>query len=411
MEAVNPPTAEPSVAPPNRLPRNVKVLGLASLLNDIASEAIFPLLPAFLLQVLGSSKSTFGLIEGAADSTASLLKLWSGGRSDQAGRRKGFVLFGYGLAALSRPLVGLIGAPWQLLLIRLADRAGKGVRTSPRDALIADSTGPSNRGRGFGFDRAMDHLGAAVGPLLAVAFLYFWPGEYRTLFLLAFIPGILVVFLMLFGLREPPSSGARREPVKLTLRPFDANFKLYLLAFLVFTLGNSSDGFLLIRAGQTGVPVELIPALWAAFHVVKSIANVLLGRAVDRVGPRPLLFVGWAVYAAVYVAFGLATDAWHIWACFLAYALFYGLTEPAEKTLVTHLVGPERKGLAFGWFNCAIGIASLPASLIFGALYDYFGDPLPAFSFGAAMALVATVLLVGVRDPRRAKPATSTPAT
>jgi MFS family permease len=311
------------------------------------------------------------------------------------------VLFGYGLAALSRPLVGIIVAPWQLLLIRVADRIGKGVRTSPRDALIADSTDASNRGRGFGFDRAMDHLGAAIGPLLALAFLFFWPGEYRLLFLLAIVPGILVIGLLLFGLREPPTRGTRREPVNLTLAPFDASFKLYLVAFLVFTLGNSSDGFLLIRAEQGGIPAAYLPALWAGFHVIKSIANITLGRVVDRIGPKPMLLAGWLLYAAVYLAFGLATDTWHIVVCFLAYALFYGLTEPAEKTLVTHLVGPERKGLAFGWFNAAIGIAALPASLIFGMLYEQFESPLPPFAFGAGMALVAVVLLAAVRKPPR----------
>jgi MFS family permease len=363
------------------------VLGLASLLNDTASEMIFPLLPSFLLTVLRGNLVYLGVIEGAADSVASLLKLWSGGRSDQAGRRKGFVLFGYSLAAVSRPLIGVIVAPWQLFVVRIGDRVGKGVRTSPRDALIADSTGPSIRGRAFGFHRAMDHLGAALGPLLAAGFLWLWAGHLRALFLLTVVPGLLVVGLLVFGLRETPASEPAKEALRLTLQPFDRNFRLYLVALVVFTLGNSSDAFLLVRAGELGVPTLLLPVLWCAFHVAKSSSNLLLGRAVDRFGPRPFLFLGWLLYAFVY----------------LAYALFYGLTEPAEKTLVADLVGGERKGLAYGWYNCAVGIATLPASLIFGALYQVFGA-LAAFGWGAALALVAVVLLTGVNEQGKPQP-------
>lgn len=381
------------------LPWNVKVLGLASLLNDIASEIIFPLMPRFLLTVLGGNAFYLGAIEGAADSVASLLKLWSGGQSDLAGRRKGFLLVGYTLGAVTRPLIGVIVAPWQLLALRVGDRIGKGVRTSPRDALIADSTDPSMRGRAFGFHRAMDHLGAAIGPLLATAFLLLWPDQLRTLFLLTVVPGVLVVALLVFSLREPPVAEPPKERLHLTLKPFDRNFRLFLVALVVFTLGNSSDAFLLLRAEKLGVPAVLLPVLWCAFHVVKSMSNWLLGAAVDRFGARPFIFVGWLVYAGVYLAFALATTAWEAWACFLTYALFYGLTEPAEKTLVANLVGSERKGLAFGWFNFAIGIATLPSSLIFGALYQYFG-PLAAFGFGASLAALAAIILIGVTDTK-----------
>jgi MFS family permease len=383
------------------LPRNVKILGAASLLNDIASEAIFPLLPAFLLNVLPGSRFYLGVIEGMADSAASILKLWSGGWSDRAGRRKGFVLFGYTVTAIIRPLIGLIVAPWQLLLIRVSDRLGKGVRTAPRDALIADSTDASMRGWAFGFHRAMDHLGAAVGPLLAAGFLWLWPDQLRMLFLLTVVPGLLVVALLIFGLRETPATAPPKERPRLTLRPFDRDFRLYLLALTVFTLGNSSDAFLLVRAGELGVPLKLLPLLWCVFHIVKSTSNLLLGRAVDRFGPRPFLYLGWLVYAAIYLAFAVATTAGEAWTFFLSYALFYGLTEPAEKTLVAELAGGERKGLAYGWFNFAIGIATLPASLIFGALYQARGA-LTAFGWSAALALVAVILLAGVRGERPA---------
>jgi MFS family permease len=389
--------------PRTGLPCNVKLLGLVSLFNDIASEMIFPLLPSFLLTVLGSNRFSLGAIEGTADTVASLLKLWSGGRSDQAGGRKRFVVFGYTLTNLVRPLIGLVVAPWQLLAIRMGDRVGKGVRTAPRDALIADSAPPAIRGRAFGFHQAMDHLGAAIGPLLAAGFLLLWPGDLRTLFLVTAVPGLLVILLVVFGVREPRATEPPKERLHLTLRPFDRNFRLFLVTLVVFTLGNSSDAFLLVRAGELGVDVALLPVLWCAFHVVKSCGNLLLGHAVDHFGPRPLLFLGWCVYAGVYLAFGLATTAWEVCACFLAYALYFALTEPAEKTLVAKLAGKERKGLAFGWYNFAIAVATLPASLIFGELYDLFGA-LVAFGWGAAMALLAAVVLAAVRPAAGAPP-------
>ncbi len=388
---------------PRSLPRNVKVLGLASLINDIASEMIYPLLPHFLLTVLHGDLFRLGLIEGSADSVASLLKLWFGGRSDQSGRRKGYVLFGYSLAAITRPSIGVIFAPWQLLTLRVGDRIGKGIRTSPRDALIADSTDPSVRGRAFGFHRAMDHLGAAIGPLLASGFLFLWPERYRTLFLMTVLPGMLVVVLLIFGLKEAPVSKTQKERLQLTLRPFNRDFRLYLFALVIFTLGNSSDAFLLVRAGQLGVPTVALPLLWSAFHVVKSSSNLLLGHAVDRFGSRRFIFLGWFVYAGIYLAFALATTAWEVWVLFLSYALFYGLTEPAEKTLVAELVSSERRGLAYGWYNFAIGIATLPASLIFGALYQNYGA-LAAFGWGAASAFIALALLVGVKGTRISRP-------
>lgn len=373
---------------------------MASLLNDTASEAIYPLLPHFLLTVLLGNRLYLGVIEGAADAVASFLKLWSGGRSDQAGKRKGFIVFGYCVPAVARPLIGLVVAPWQLFLIRVVDRVGKGVRSSPRDALIADSTEPSIRGGAFGFQRAMDNLGAALGPLLAAGFLWLWPDHLRTLFLVTLVPGLLVVSLLLFGLRETPTADPPNEPLHLTLRPFDRNFRLYLLALVIFTLGNCSDAFLLVRASELGVPVSLLPLLWCACHVLKSSSNLLLGRAVDRFGPRSFMFLGWLVFALVYLAFGLATVAWQAWAFFLVYGGVIGVIEPAERTLVANLAGSERKGLAFGWYNCAIGIATLPASLIFGALYQVFGA-MAAFGCGAGLAVVAVTLLVGVKEPAK----------
>ena len=377
------------------LPRNVKVLGVASLLNDIASEMIYPLMPLFLITVLGGNRFHLGIIEGIAESVSSLLKLWSGAWSDRAGQRKGFVLFGYALAAGARPLLGVVVAPWQLFAARIADRIGKGLRTAPRDALIADFTDEAARGRAFGFHRAMDHCGAAVGPILATLFLLAWPGQLRTLFLLSAIPGLAVVALLSLGLRERFVETPPTTRLQLTLKPFDRNFRIYLLTMVIFTLGNSSDAFLLVRAGELGVPATFLPLLWCAFHVVKSSGSLLAGRAVDQFGPRPLILLGWFIYSVIYVAFGLIETAWLVWVAFLVYGIFYALTEPAEKTLVTKLVGVERKGLAFGWFNFAIGIAALPSSLIFGWLYQQYG-PLVAFGWGAGLSALAAILLLFV---------------
>lgn len=385
----------PPASPRGRLPANVKLLGAASLLNDVASEMIYPLLPDFLFTVLGGDKRHLGVIEGVADSAGSLLKLWSGGWSDRAGRRKPFIVGGYCVPALARPLIALATAPWQLFGLRVADRLGKGLRTAPRDALIADSTPAEYRGRAFGFHRALDHLGAAIGPLVALGFLWLWPGELRWLFALALVPGVAVAALVLWGLKEQRANVQELVAVRLSMRPPAGKFRVYLLALVLFTLGNSSDMFLLVRAGELGVPTAALPLLWCAFHVVKSLTNLAAGRVTDWIGPRPLIAVGWLLYGLVYLAFALAAAAWHAWALFLVYGAIYSLTEPAEKTLVARLVSPRQKGLAFGWFNFAIGVAALPSSIVFGWLYESYGA-LSAFGWGAALAVAAAVLLTFV---------------
>jgi MFS family permease len=399
----------PPARPP--LPANVKCLGAASLANDVSSEMIFPLLPKFLLSVLGGSYIYLGLIEGIADSAASLLRLATGRWSDQAGRRKGFVVAGYALAAAVRPLLALINAPWQLLALRATDRVGKGVRTAPRDALVADSTPPEYRGRAFGFHRAMDHLGAAIGPILAAGFLWLYPEHYRTLFFIASVPALLAVVFLAIALREPDVSARPDDPARGEARPFGRGFWLFLLAVGVFTLGHASDAFLLVRAGELGLATAALPLLWLVFHLVKSGGSWLLGGAVDRFGPRPLLLAGWLVHAAVYLAFGLASAAWQAWALFVPFGLYHALAEPAEKTLVAELTGDETKGLAYGWHGTVVGILTFPAGLLFGAIYQGFGA-LAAFAAGASLSLVAVAALLTVpgraRPSRQEAPCTST---
>ena len=271
-----------------RLSRNVKLLGWASLLNDVSSEAIYPLLPEFLLG-LGGSRTQLGFLEGPADTTASLLKLWSGHLSDRLGRRKSFIVVDYALAGLSRPCLAAVNQLWQVFGISLLDRVGNGLRTSPWDAMIAESTPHEQRGRAFGFHRAMDHLGAAVGPALATLFLWFVPDGLRTLMLLTLIPGLLVLALQIFGLREasPSPGGAPQSGVP------KGPFLLYLVSLLVFTFANSRDAFLLIRARELGVATEWLPLLWTMLHVLKSGGNRLGGRLADHRPPRALIVTGW----------------------------------------------------------------------------------------------------------------------
>jgi MFS family permease len=282
----------------------------------------------------------------------------------------------------------------QVLGIRVADRVGKGIRNAPRDALIAESVDPSIRGRAFGFQRAADNAGGFVGPLIAFAVLTWKVAELRTVFWLAAIPGALAVLVVAFVVRDIPRD--TRAPSKAGpdfSQPLGARFWRVLTAIFLFTLGNSTDAFLLLRANQLGVPVALAPILWAALHLVKSASNVPGGALSDRIGRRPTLIAGWTLYAAVYLGFGLAHAAWQAWALFCVYGLFFGLTEGSERALMADLVPPERRGTAYGWYNLAIGIGALPASLIFGFVWDRYGAP-TAFLMGATLALIAAVGLL-----------------
>ncbi len=395
------------------LGRNVLALAAVSLLTDVATEMTYPLLPVFLVTVLGASATAIGAIEGAAESTAALLKLASGWWSDRLRRRKPLVVAGYALASAVRPLIGLAQSAGQVLAIRVADRVGKGIRGAPRDALIADSVDPAVRGRAFGFHRAADHAGAVIGPLLAFALLQGLGVELRTLFLLTAIPGALAVAVLVLGVREraravpaaaePGEAAASPKPRPTLARAgLDRGFWAYLGVLLLFTLGNSTDAFLLLRATDLGVPAASIPLLWAFLHAVKSASSTPGGALSDRLGRKPLIVAGWLVYAGVYLGFARAQAAWQVWALFGLYGLFFGLTEGTEKALVADLVPAERRGAAFGWYNLALGLGALPAALLFGALWDRFGAP-AAFGFGAAAALAAAVGLA-VAVPRTTHP-------
>ena len=392
--------------PRRRLSRNVYALTAVSFFTDVSSEMIYPLLPAFLTITLGASASFLGAIEGAAESTAALLKLLSGWWSDRIQRRKPLVVAGYTLASIMRPLVAIAQSASQVLVIRLSDRVGKGIRNSPRDALIADSVDPANRGRAFGFNRTGDHLGGVLGPLVAFALVEWRHLPLRTVFWWAVLPGALAVATVVFGVREVPRRSApSSQPAVMAdalaiSQPLGARFWTVLGVILLFTLGNSTDAFLLLRATQLGVPIAFAPILWAFLHVLKSMSSIPGGALSDRVGRKPLLVAGWMLYALVYFAFGRASAAWHAWALFGVYGIFFGLTEGTERALVTDIVPAARRGTAFGWYNLTIGLGALPASIVFGALWDAHGSRV-AFDFGAALALAAAIgiVTISIREP------------
>ena len=376
---------------------NVLIFGLVSLFTDISSEMIYPLLPLFLTSVLGAGPAFLGVIEGVAESTAALLKLVSGIVSDRVANRKGLVFSGYFLSALARPCIAAAANPVTALVIRFADRVGKGIRTSPRDALIADSTDPAVRGKAFGFHRSMDHAGAVVGPLVATFLLAFVTSDLRTVFWLSAIPGVIAVFLIAWKVRD---AGRQQRERRVALHVPRGALRTYLLILLLFTLGNSSDAFLLLRAGQLGIAPQRIPLLWMYFHIVKMVATMPFGALSDRIGRRGVIVAGWGVYAFSYLGFAFAVSELHIWLLFAVYGIFYGLTEGVEKALLADIAPQAERGSAFGWYNCAIGIGALPASLLFGIIWQK-GSPQLAFGCGAALACLASLLLLlCVKPPR-----------
>ncbi len=383
---------------PRRLPRTVIALGWVSLLTDLSSEMIYPLLPVFLTGVLGAGAAALGVIEGVAEATASVLKVVSGFWSDRVRRRKPLVLAGYGTSGAARPLIGLATSWVGVLALRFADRVGKGVRTSPRDALIADTVDPARRGRAFGFHRAMDHAGAVAGPVIAAGLLALGV-PLRGVFLLAAVPAAAVVVVIVKGVEEP-GAPAPRPPAGPAAGSMGPGFGRFLAALVVFTLGNSTDAFLLLRLTDVGVPAAGVALLWSAHHAVKMGANLVGGRLTDRAGRRPVLLGAWALYGAVYAGFALAGSPAVLVALFLVYGAYFGLAEPAERAWAADLAPRGLRGRAYGLYHGAVGLAALPASLGFGLIWKAFGAP-AAFATGAALALAAAALLLGVPAPRR----------
>ena len=422
----------------SKIPRNVLILGLVSLLTDAATEMIYPLIPIFVT-ALGSGALLLGIIEGVAETTAAMLKLVSGILSDWIRKRKLLVIIGYTISSLIRPFTGLVTQAWQIVVVRMLDRVGKGIRTSPRDALIALSVNENIRGKAYGFHRAMDHTGAVIGPILALVTLIILIlvlrmndvlQTLRWTFILAIIPGLLAVITLVLFLKEKGDNTPAPKKFKFSFRQFDKNFLIYLSIVFLFTLGNSSDAFMLFRIEEaihhsgafysflSGTPllgdvlrhfadvqvkreltdILFLPLIWAFFHVLKAVFSTPLSAWSDKIGRKKVINIGWSIYAVVYLAFALLDKLpsnWQVPATFILfaiYALYYAFSEGAEKAFVADIVKPDLLGSAFGMYNFALGLAVLPASVIFGLLYKTYGAVV-AFGSGAAIAFMAMILL------------------
>lgn len=394
------------------LPGNVLALSFVSLLNDTSSEIIYPLLPAFLALSLGATPFAIGLIEGFAESVASLLKLASGYASDRLNTRKFPVLTGYGLAALTRPFLAVVTSWPQVLAVRLIDRAGKGIRGAPRDALIAASVHKDQRGIAFGFNRAADHLGAVFGPVFAFLLLWIFAAdrqnptihEYERVFIFASVPvlvGLLVIIFFVHETKRPRGDG-ELKPASLSLSGFDANFKRFLVVIALFTLSNSSDAFLLLRASDAGISPVILPLLWMTLHLSKVVSSLIGGGLSDHFGRKTLIAAGWLVYAAVYFGFAFVSEPWQAWALFIVYGIYFGLTEGVEKAFVADMVPEEKRGTAYGLYNLAYGITVFPASLLFGLLWNNFGPAVP-FIASACVSVAAVAMLTAIATPHDAE--------
>ena len=389
----------------NRLPRAVVGLGIVSLFTDVSSEAIFPLLPVFLT-TLGASNAFIGLIEGSAELVANILKYVTGIVADRRARMKPLILIGYGISTLVRPLVAFALAPWHVLAVRVGDRVGKGVRTSPRDALIADATDPQMRARAFGFHRAMDHAGAAIGTLLGAGLLWSLgattaeagtASQLRTVFLWAAVPGVFAMIALALT-REPPRSvPAPAAPGESKALP--SGLKRALLPIALFAFANATDAFILVKAARLGASPILAPLLWLALHVIKASTATAGGRLADRYGRRNALALGWSVYAVTWSAVGFAQSIPMLFVLSAIYGTSHGLVEGAEKALIADLAAGSGKGKAFGSYNMLIGLSALAASTTFGAVWDWFGS-IVAFAGSGAFALIAAGVLLAV-VPRR----------
>jgi MFS family permease len=394
-------------------PPAVWLLGWVSLLTDAASEAIYPLLPFFLTTVLGGGPVALGLIEGVAEGTNSLLRIVSGRLSDRTRARRRLVIAGYTLSSAARPLIALVSAWWQVLVIRFTDRIGKGVRSAPRDALLAYWADPAGRGRVYGFHRAMDHAGAVVGPLVASAFLLAAPGQYRALFLLTAIPGAIAVALVwrvrdvdagldpsLDILAPVEAAGDGIEAPAATRPRLPRQFFAFAAVVAIFTLGNSTDAFLLLRLTEAAGGPALIPLVWALLHVVKAGLSTSGGALSDRIGRKPVLVASWIVYAIVYAGFAVSASFTALTGWLLVYGVHFALAEGTEKALVADLAPKPLRGTAFGIFHGILGLGSLAASVVFGLVWKAWGAP-AAFGLGAGLALLASVLLMLVVRTRR----------
>lgn len=385
-----------------KLARAVVALSAVSFLTDVAADMVVPYLPLFLTVTLGASTQWVGLVEGVAEATAAVVKYISGRVSDGMPRKKPLVLLGYGVANLVRPLLSIAVAPWQVLAVRFVDRIGKGIRTAPRDVLIARATPERHRAYAFGFHRGMDNLGAVFGPIAAMAVLAATHDDLRMVFAATIVPGMLSLAAVLFFVREVPpveTEATKAAAAEEAKAPLPVGLKRFLALVAVFTLGNASDGFLVLRAHQLGVATRWLPLLWGALSLLRALAVTPGGWVADRIGRERALTLGWWLYALSWMGFGLATRPWMAGFALLGYGAYYGLTEGTERALVATLAEQRSLGRAYGAFNLVAGLVALPASLLFGALWAY--GPRVAFGVGAGFAATAALGMT-LRWERRA---------
>jgi len=373
--------------------KNVFVLGLVSFFNDVASEMIYPIVPIFLTGVLGAPVAVVGLIEGIAESTASVLKVVSGWLSDKLQKRKPFVVAGYSFSAISKILLSLAFSWPFVLFARFVDRFGKGTRTSARDALIAESSETSTRGKSFGFHRALDTLGAVVGPLIALLAIHFLDNNFRLIFFLAFIPACIGIILLLFFVKERQKENNPDQAIRFSWRNLDPSFKIFLLISFIFALGNSSDAFLILRAQNLGLSVTLVVLAYVLFNFTYALFSTPAGIISDKIGAKKVLFSGFLLFSIIYLLFGLTNNSLILWLLFPFYGIYMALTEGVGKAYISNLVPKEKSGTAFGVYQTTIGLCTFFASLIAGLLWTYIGVSAP-FIFGSVMAVISAFLFV-----------------
>jgi MFS family permease len=378
------------------LEKNIFFTGLVSFFMDMSSEMIYPLVPIFLASVLGVNKSLIGLIEGIAESSASLLKVFSGWFSDRIGNRKNLMIAGYAISTLSRPFMATAGTWQRILGARFIDRLGKGIRTAPRDAIIAESSKATHLARSFSYHRSMDTMGAVAGPGLAYLLLQAYTDDYRRVFWLSMIPGIIAVLIIIWCIKEKKNPAAdKQKPPRLSLRDFDWRVKFFILIAALFALGNSSDAFLILRAQQLGISAVMIPVVYLTFNLIYALAGIPAGIAADRFGMKRIILAGFILFASLYYGFAVVTTASGVWALFALYGIFMGLTEGIQKAYLATIIPAQLKATAFGVFATAVGLAQLPASLNAGLLWDRL-SPSATFYFGAATATLAAMLFAAL---------------
>lgn len=373
------------------LERNIFFVGITSFLTDTTTKMIYAIMPLFLI-TLGASKTELSLIEGVAESTASIIKALSGWWSDKIRKNKPFMIIGYAFTVLLSPLFAFVTTPFQVLVIRFSERLGKGIRTAPRDSLIAASSEESSKGKSFGFHKAMDNSGAIIGPLLASGVLLLFPGNYRRVFLIAAIPGLLGLISVIYFVKE-----ARNENIKplgkISLKDFSKKYYIFLFIVFIFTLGNSTDALLLVKAGDIGIEAAFIPIMYLIFNAISVIFSIPAGILSDKIGREKLIIFGYILYSVIYFGFGKTSSKIMLILLFGLYGLYSAATDGVQKALVSDYIDKDKRGTGLGIYNCLLGVTLLPASLIAGLLYDHVNNSAP-FYYGSVMALVAAIFMI-----------------